>query len=126
MYKQYFGKRNKMRFDNPEEYYETLGFLAKSDGSITLVWEHNEDQGAWGSEGRIHCHSNLNKFTAPLRRKFTKGRGKNVLHRINCNEFVEDLNTNHGFEMGSDQDYALIRNTIPTQYLSNFDNGYNL
>ena len=34
MYRQFFGKRNKMRFDSPAEYYETLGFLAKSDGSI--------------------------------------------------------------------------------------------
>jgi hypothetical protein len=36
MYKQYFGKRNKMRFDSPEEYYETLGFIAKADGSCDL------------------------------------------------------------------------------------------
>ena len=53
MYKQYFGKRNKMRFDSPEEYYETLGFLAKSDNSIELVWEDNDDQGAWGKEGEF-------------------------------------------------------------------------
>ncbi|WP_164463941.1 hypothetical protein [Chryseobacterium sp. G0186] len=46
MYQQFFGKVNKMRFDSPEEYYETLGFLAKSDGSIAIVWENNEDQGA--------------------------------------------------------------------------------
>ena len=123
MYKQYFGKRNRMRFDNPEEYYETLGFLAKSDGSIDLVWEHNEDQGAWGSEGRIHCYSNLVKFTPPLRRKFTKGRAKKVLHRINCNEFVEDITTNHSFSMGSLQNTANIRATIPQQYLIDFDRG---
>lgn len=126
MYKQYFGKRSKMRFDSPEEYYETLGFLAKSDGSITIVWEHNEDQGAWGSEGRIHCHSNLHLFTPPLQRKFTRGRARNVLHRINCNEFVQDLTTNHGFEMGTDQDSTIIRNTIPLQYQTDFDRGINL
>ena len=112
-----------MRFDSPEQYYETLGFLAKSDGSITLVWERNEEQGAWGSEGRIHCHSNLNKFTAPLRRKFTRGRARNVLHRINCNEFVQDITTVHNFDMGSVQNTALIRTTIPPQYLADFDRG---
>jgi hypothetical protein len=126
MYQQYFGKRNKMRFDSPEEYYETLGFLAKSDGSISLVWEHNEDQGAWGSEGRIHCHSNINKFTAPLTRKFTAGRAQNVIHRINCNEFVEDIVTNHSYSMGSTQNTANIRATIPNQYLADFDRGLNL
>lgn len=126
MYKQYFGKRNKMRFDSQEEYYETLGFLSKSDNSIALVWEDNDEQGAWGKEGRIHCLSNLNKFTAPLRRKFTKGRAKKVLHRINCNEFVKDLETNHNFAMGSTQNTNSIRNSIPQQYQVDFDRGLNL
>ena len=125
MYKQFFGKVNKMRFDSPEEYYETLGFLAKSDGSIALVWEHNEDQGAWGSEGRIHCFSNINSFTAPLTRKFTEGRDK-IIHRINCNEFVEDLVTHHHFVMGSIQDTALIKTSIPSQYFVDFDRGFNI
>lgn len=123
MYKQFFGKRNKMRFDSPQEYYETLGFLAKSDGSISLVWEHNEDQGAWGSEGRIHCHNNINKFTAPLKRKFTAGRAKNVIHRINCNEFVQDIVTNHAFQMNSNQDTNVIRATIPPQFILDFNRG---
>lgn len=123
MYKQFFGKRNKMRFDSPKEYYETLGFLAKSDGSISLVWEHNENQGAWGSEGRIHCHNNINRFTEPLKRKFTAGRAKNVIHRINCNEFVQDIVTNHSFQMGSNQDTNLIRTTIPPQFFIDFNRG---
>ena len=126
MYKQYFGKRNKMRFDSPEEYYETLGFLAKSDDSISLVWEHNENQGAWGSEGRIHCHTNINNFTPPLTRKHTAGRARNVIYRINCNEFVKDIVTNHSFDMGSNQNAVTIRNTIPAQYLADFDRGLNI
>lgn len=123
MYKQFFGKTNKMRFDSPEEYYETLGFLAKSDGSISLVWENNEDQGAWGSEGRIHCHFNINNFPAPLARKFTAGRGNNVIHRINCNEFVQDIVTNHVFVMGNSQNSNAIRATVQAQYLVDFDRG---
>ncbi|MFY7665916.1 hypothetical protein [Flavobacterium sp.] len=123
MYRQFFGKRNKMRFDTQTEYYETLGFLAKSDGSISLVWENNENQGAWGSEGRIHCHFNINRFTPPLTRKFTKGRAKNVIHRINCNEFVQDIVTNHGFAMGSVQNTNAIRATIPPAHIVDFDNG---
>jgi len=124
MYKQYFGRRRRMRFDSQNEYFETLGFLAKSDGSITLLWEENQLQGAWGREGRIHCHFNLIKFTPPLRRKFTKGRAKNVLHRINCNEFVQDLITTHSFSEGKIQNTAVIRSTIPPQYLVDFDRGF--
>lgn len=123
MYKQYFGKRRRMRFDSPNEYYETLGFLAKSNGSISIVWENNQLQGAWGSEGRIHCHFDLIKFTPPLKRKFTKGRAKKVLHRINCNEFVQDLVTTHSFSMGPIQNTTIIRTTIPQQYLIDFDRG---
>lgn len=126
MYKNYFGKRRRMRFDTPEEYFQTLGFLSKSDGSIEIYWERNEEQGAWGSEGRIHCISNLLKFTAPLKRKFTKGRGKRILHRINCNEFVQDLIQTHAFQWGKTQDSITIRSTIPQQYLPDFDRGYNL
>lgn len=125
MYKEYFGKQNKMRFDSENEYYETLGFLAKSDGSTSLVWEHNEDQGAWGSEGRIHCLSKTAAYTPPLVRKFTAGVGK-VLHRINCNEFVEEISTNHSFVMGAVQNTAAIRLSIPASFLPDFDKGLNL
>lgn len=123
MYKQFFGKRNRMRFDSQEEYYETLGFLAKSDGSCDLYREENQNQGAWSYEVRMNCYKDLNKFTAPLKRKFTKGRGKNVLHRINCNEFIEDILDNHHFVNGFTQNIALIRQTIPVQYLADFDRG---
>lgn len=126
MYKQYFGKRNKMRFDSPEEYYETLGFIAKGDGSCDLYREDNQNQGAWGPEIRMNCYKNLHKFTPPLRRKFTEGRGGKVLHRINCNEFIEDLVANHAFSYGGIQNMNSIRATIPNAYLPDFDRGYNL
>lgn len=126
MYKQYFGKRNKMRFDSPEEYYVTLGFIAKADGSCDLYREENQNQGAWSYEVRMNCYKDLNKFTPPLKRKFTKGRGKKVLHRINCNEFIEDLLDNHNFVNGFTQNAALIRSTIPAQYLADFDRGLTL
>ncbi|MEC4114961.1 hypothetical protein VSO92_12695 [Myroides pelagicus] len=123
MYKQFFGRPLRMEFNSPEEYYETLGFLAKSDNSISLVWEHNEDQGAWGSEGRIHCHSNIARFPAPLQRKFTAGRSSKIIHRINCSEFVKNITVNHAFVMGSTQNTAAIRLTIPQQYIPDFERG---
>lgn len=58
MYKQNFGHNSQIQFANEHEFYKFLGYLAKSDGSTSLVWEHNENQGAWGSEGRIQIHTN--------------------------------------------------------------------
>lgn len=53
MYQQSFGRNGQVQFANEHEFYKFWGYLAKSDGSTSLVWEHNENQGAWGSEGRI-------------------------------------------------------------------------
>ena len=50
MYHQNFGTQNQVQFNNQNEYYELLGYLAKSDGTSSLIWEHNENQGAWGNE----------------------------------------------------------------------------
>jgi len=123
MYKQRFGKGKQMKFATPNEYYETLGFLAKSDGSTDIRWENNHLQGAWGPEGRIYCYSNLTKFTDPLKNKFTKGRAKKVLHRINCSEFVKDLLDNHEFIKGGIQNTVKILQTVPPQFAQDFDNG---
>ena len=126
MYKQYFGRPNKMRFDSPEEYYKTLGFIAKSDETCDLYREDNQNQGAWGPEIRMNCYKNLEKFTPPLKRNFTKGRGKKVLHRINCNEFIKDLLDNHKFKQGGTQNVQAIKKTIPNQYQADFDRGLEL
>ena len=95
MYKQRFGTNGQIQFDNENQYYQLLGYLAKSNGSTSIVWEHNEDQGAWGSEGRIQIHT----YNMPQIGHYalTAGNGGNVISRINCNEFVENLRTNHNF-----------------------------
>ena len=54
MYRSEFGTKNQVRFDTAADYYEFLGYLAKDDGTTQLVWEHNDEQGAWAQEGRIH------------------------------------------------------------------------
>ena len=56
MYKKSFGINGQIQFANEHEYYKLIGFLAKSDGSTSLVWEHNEEQGAWGER---RAYSNL-------------------------------------------------------------------
>ena len=82
MYKQNFGTKRQMQFANEHEFYKLLGYLAKSDGSTSLAWEHNENQGAWGSEGRIQVHIERNPAGVGIHDK-TAGNGSNVLKRIN-------------------------------------------
>lgn len=123
MYRQYFGTERQIQFADEHEYYSLLGYLAKSDGSTSIVWEHNEDQGAWGSEGRIQLHTNMPNI---WNLKYTAGNGGNVLQRVNCNEFVENIRRDHGFVYGKIQDVDIIRNTVPMQYQVDFDRGLNM
>lgn len=123
MYKQNYGSIGQIQFTNEREYYRLLGYLAKSDGSTELVWERNEEQGAWASEGRI-------KFLSPIPNnigvlKLTAGVG-NVLYRVNCNEFVTNLYENHNFVQGKVQNIELIRQTIPAEDMDYFNEGLEL
>lgn len=121
MYKSSFGSLGQIQFANEREYFMFLGFLAKSDGSTSLTWEHNEEQGAWASEGRIHILTPL-PLPYPFNVSLTAGVG-NIVARINCNEFVENIRDNHNFIMGSRQNISSIRGTIPHQHLQDFDAG---
>lgn len=124
MYKPSFGTNGQIQFDNKNQYYRLLGYLAKSDGRTSIVWEHNEDQGAWGSEGRIQIYTHnmpqIGHYTP------TAGNGGNVISRINCNEFVANLRVDHKFRYGKTQDIDTIRTTIPDEYLTDFESGLNI
>lgn len=122
MYKQSFGSRGQIQFADEHEYYKFLGYLAKSDGTTSLVWEHNEDQGAWASEGRIQI---LSPIPYPFQLQETAGVG-NILSRVNCNDFIENLRSNHNFVIGKIQNIPNVRSTIPTEYIADFDEGLNL
>lgn len=124
MYKQSFGTNGQIQFANEHEYYKFLGFLARSDGSTSIVWEHNEEQGAWGSEGRIQIYretlpNGIGTFY------LSAGVGK-IRSRINCNEFIENLYENHNFVQGDKQVIEDIVSTIPSQFVNDFENGLNL
>ena len=125
MYQANFGTNNppQIQFNNEKEYYQALGYLAKSDGTTSIHWENNENQGAWGSEGRIHFY--VNNPSIPGYFKPTAGRD-NVISRTNCNEFIENIVINHSFVMGDIQNIQNIRNTIPSQYLTDFNYGLTL
>lgn len=120
-----FGTKNQISFQNENEFYQALGFLSKPN-TTSIVWEENEKSGAWGSEGRIECFISQNQFPLCFGNcSFTAGNGGRILHRINCNEFVQHINTNFNFVMGHSQQVEIIRNAIPTTYLPDFEIGYN-
>lgn len=122
MYKRSFGSNGQVQFDNECEYYRLIGYLAKSDGSSSIVWEHNEDQGAWASEGRIQFF----KFVPDgFHLSLTAGVG-NIWKRVNCNEFVENLRANHNFVIGGNQNIDAIRSTVPDTYIPCFEIGLSL
>lgn len=122
MYKQSFGSRGQIQFADEHEYYKFLGYLAKSDGTTSLVWEHNEEQGAWASEGRIQI---LSPIPYPFQLQETAGVG-NILSRVNCNEFIENIRSDHNFVVGKRQNIIEIGSTIPEEYMTDFNDGLNL
>lgn len=56
----------------------------------------------------------------------TAGNGGDVVYRINCNEFVENICTQHGFTFGKTQNIPQIRRMVPAIYLADFDKGLRL
>lgn len=124
MYRSVFGTVQQVRFNAPEDYYEFLGFLSRNDDTTRIVWEDNDEQGAWGPEGRIHFFVDQ---PADLRAvlSHTAGRG-NVVSRVNCNEFVEHIITHHAFVSEATQDTAAVRATVPQGNLGDFDRGANM
>lgn len=65
-----FGTKQQIQFASDNDFFEALGFLSKNDGTTSIHWEHNENQGAWGSEGRIHCYQNIASFPAYFRNDY--------------------------------------------------------
>lgn len=123
MYKPAFGTKQQIQFSSEEDYYEFLGFLSKNDNSTRIVWENNDQQGAWGQEGRIEFYSKPPSLNVLL--VHTAGNG--TLHsRVNCNEFIKNLNVNHNFIINGPQDLSAIKATIPIKFLVDFDRGLKL
>jgi len=116
-----FGRSKQLKFLSEIDFYYSLGFLASSKRT-SLHWENNETAGAWGSEGRIHCHRDIITFPIPLSNIFSKGNGR-IIHRINCNEYIQYLVEKHLFQLGSNQNIVNIIGTIPAIYLAHFNLG---
>jgi hypothetical protein len=117
-----FGTKQQIQFASASDFFEALGFLCKNNGTTSIHWEHNENQGAWGSEGRIHCYKNIPSFPAYFSDAFSAG-VNNIVFRINCNEYIEYIAKNHSVILGHNQDVVAVRATIPPAYLADFNRG---
>lgn len=119
-----YGKNNQVRFSDDHEYYRFLGYLAKSDGSTKIVYEQNDLQGAWASENRIQFFVDP-PIPIASNVSLTAGVG-NIKYRVNCNDFLQEIINFHGFVNGRIQNLSLIRQTIPSAYLQDFNDGMRL
>lgn len=127
-----YGVRNPMIFASEEDFFETLGFLVNQKRT-DIHWEHNENDGAWGSEGRIHCRKGISLFPIPLKNKFTKGTG-NIIKRVNCNAYIQMLVRDFGFTEKKFPNKTTadiiapskneILTKIPQEFFASFDKGY--
>lgn len=121
MYIKTFGKNGQVFFNTEEDYYEFLGYLAKNDGTTKIVWETNDEQGAWAQEGRIHFYvASPVALRATL--NHTLGTG-NIKSRVNCNDFVKHIEGIHHFLRNGLQKKEKIRTSIPQAHLKDFDRG---
>lgn len=115
-----FGERNIIHFKNEHEFYEAMGYLANNSRGIRIDWESYDNK--WGIEGRIWI---ANATNLPDALKCASSAGTSIYDcRINCNEYLEILIREHNFSGGSKQDKDQIRNSIPLEYYSSFDDGY--
>ena len=114
-----YGTIGQIHFTDAHEYYYVLGLLAMANRT-SIVWEHNENQGAWGSEGRIHIFADMVLFSPYF--DITTGTGR-AIGRTNCNEYVSKLLNRHNFGLGKVQNIPLIMSTVPRQYWSDFIRG---
>lgn len=120
-----FGERNKVIFISEGEFYEALGYLSNPQRGIRFDWESYDNK--WGIEGRIWITNSSNAPRA-LRVAFSAGT-EYVDNRLNCNEYIRFLISNHGFNTITNvrnTHLTMIRSTVPQRYLSDFDRGYNL
>lgn len=124
MYKSTFGTKQQIRFASESEYYEFLGYLSKNDGSTKIVWEENNEQGAWAEEGRILFYVSQPKVLR-VQLHHTAG-NSSIVSRVNCNEFVENIKNDHNFKIGDDQNVAEIKATVPDIYLTDFEKGQSI
>lgn len=116
-----WGQDRQLEFADQEEYYYSLGLLCNSDW-FNIVYEPNKLTNSWEDAFRIQCA----KCPVALPQAFQDA--LRTQKRINNNEYVENLYRNHNFDFDGPKhirgDYDDVRETVPDEYLADFDDGY--
>ncbi|MDE5590074.1 MAG: hypothetical protein K2J60_13215 [Acetatifactor sp.] len=116
-----WGQDGQLEFADQEEYYYSLGLLCNSDW-FNIVYEPNRKTNSWADAFRIQCA----RCPVELPQAFQDALRSQ--DRINNNEYVENLYTNHKFVYDGKKyihgDYDDVRETVPDKYLADFDAGY--
>lgn len=85
-----YGKNHQVVFYSEEEKWEAINYILNNPSNVDFnIHEDNQNQGAWGSEERIHFYREEG-IPDCLKRQMTAGRG-NLFGRINCKEFCEEI-----------------------------------
>ena len=102
-------KHSGIRYSSWEAFAFALGYLANrlhyrninDSGLIELHFESNDNQGAWGKEGRIHYYGERAYLSSEFLDWYNaKSAGvNNITYRINSNDYMYSLVYEFGFEV---------------------------
>lgn len=84
-----YGVNGQVHFDSEEEKQIAIDYILNSPNVDFNVHEDNQNQGAWGSEERIHFKERAD-IPQCLLNIMTAGR-PGIYGRINCAEFCKEL-----------------------------------
>ena len=90
MSKLVYGRNKQVKFNSEEEKKIAIDYILNNPDNVDFnVHEDNQEQGAWGSEERIHFRFEAG-IPECLKRQLTAG-NKSIYGRINCKEFCEEI-----------------------------------
>lgn len=128
-----WGRGIGLHFRNNEEYYETLGFLAKQNRLVDIYTHDNGRSGAWAGQGKLETHVSIHILPRPLKEAFEKSGDS----RLSVTDYVSNLQI-HGFTIkqdfaGNKYTYHLYPESIDAvietieadEYVEDFFRGYN-
>ncbi|MBO6256536.1 hypothetical protein J6N69_00675 [bacterium] len=118
-----------LNFQNWQDFSYILGFLSNinhfrrqsSNGvssfsnSIEICVEQNDENGAWGREGRIHYYLPLNTLQQnfPTLNVASSAGNGNITRRINCLQYIRDLVSDFNFLRIAPQNGQITERIIP-------------
>lgn len=124
---------NVLKFQNENDYYETLGFLSKDEEYIRVYTESNDRAGAWAMQGRMSLRGvDIISLPEALKNAFENSADG----RISETKFVKHLKTQHYFTKEVDptgsnftkwlykESLEKVLETVPEQNENDFFRGY--